>query len=515
MEHLEKVGPYSIVSKIGDGGMAEVFKARVERAGGFEKQVALKKILPHVASNEKFRRNFINEATICGKLHHHNIVEVYDFIQQGTDLYLAMEFIDGLNLEEVFEHHRQVDQALTSDVILSILVQVLEGLDYAHKATDPDHNNEPLKVIHRDLKPSNILIDNEGVVKIVDFGVAKSANRPYETQEMTAKGTASYMSPEQLLGDREVIQAADMFSVGTIFYELLTLNRLFDGEHVFAILKQVAMMDIEDNLNRTITGADRKFLPMLRRALAREPEERYQSGSEMLRDLLSLHVMGISPRHLADHLRKIRNLAEQPEDARTRLMTSRDVRNYIDRFEDDGDAAQSTQVASSTKTPGIEDPEDDTISGGETVALTPQTLAPRPELIRAQAPVIASTRSHSSGGSGILSIMQPPAPMPSPPVSEPELSPQTPHRSEHRPESRPEHRPEHSSEHRPQHRSEHRSESRESSSPSRSRSMAVYIGPIREQPPSLLPMVALGLTVGVLILLLLYFAMSGGATPTP
>lgn len=353
MEPLDqKIGKYTLVYKIGDGGMAEVFKARVRGEGilgSFEKEVALKKILPNLASNEKFRRNFINEAQICGKLHHHNIVEVYDFAQDGNDLYLAMEYIDGLNLEEVFNYHRQIEQPMTTDVVLAVMVQVLEGLEYAHHAKDPI-SHDPLNVIHRDLKPSNILIDNAGVVKIVDFGVAKAANRRYETQEMTAKGTASYMAPEQLLGDRPVTPASDLFSVGTIFFELLTLERLFDGEHVFAILKQVATLDIDGHLDETLTGGDRRFLPVLRKAMAREPEERYKRAGEMLRDLLGLHIPGATPRRLADHLRKIRNLAESMEDAATRLVTTRDNREiFNDEDDEDEEEAMETRVVGSVR----------------------------------------------------------------------------------------------------------------------------------------------------------------------
>lgn len=305
MEHLStKIGKYTLVNKIGDGGMAEVFKAKVQGVGNFEKLVAIKKILPHLATNEKFRRNFINEARICGQLHHHNIVEVYDFLQQGTDLYLTMEFIDGLSLEDIFSYHRKEEEPLPTEVVLSVMIQILDGLEYAHKATDT-LTNQPLNIIHRDLKPSNILIDREGVVKIVDFGVAKAANRQYETTELTAKGTASYMAPEQLLGDKPVTQAADMFSVGAIFYELLTLRRLFDGDHVFAILKQVATLDIESYLDGIIGGTHRKFLPILKKSLMRDPKFRYPIASLMLRDVFSLHIPGISARKLAEHMRDI------------------------------------------------------------------------------------------------------------------------------------------------------------------------------------------------------------------
>ncbi len=415
-----QVGPYTIVSKIGDGGMAQVFKARVVGFGGFEKEVALKKILPNLASNEKFRRNFINEARICGQLHHHNIVEVYDFLQEGSDLYLAMEFIDGLNLEEVFNYHRRIEEPFTSEVILAIVYQIIDALEYAHNASDPMDKDKYLNVVHRDLKPSNILIDTDGVVKIVDFGVAKAAIKRYETQEMTAKGTASYMAPEQLLGDKPVTAVSDIFSIGTIFYELLTLERLFDGDHVFAILKQVTMMDIEAHLNEHITGADRRFLPVLKKALAREPELRFQSAEEMRRELSATHqsIKDISPRRLADHLRAIRNVTTDPEDAPTRFVTDDDLkalspsstsdeegptrvvaREDLDEYEEDEMETIVEGSAFADRSSRREDGENETINAEIDAATTVQGHLPDDEAsLTAPARVRSRPRPNRRGG---------------------------------------------------------------------------------------------------------------------
>ncbi len=383
MEHQDgKVGKYTIVSKIGDGGMAEVFVGHVRGEGDFEKVVAIKKILPNLASNERFRRNFINEARICAKLHHHNIVEVYDFIQEGHDLYLVMEHIDGLTLEDIFAYHREVEQQVTTDIIFAIMFQLLEGLEYAHSATDPI-TKEPLNVIHRDLKPSNILIDDRGMVKIVDFGVAKAAIKRYETQEFTAKGSPSYMAPEQILGNTEVTQSSDVFAAGSIFYELLTLDRLFDGANVFAILKQVATLDINKHLEATIQGADRRFLNVLKKSLAREVEERYQKAGEMFQELGNMFHGVLNRRRLADHLRKIRNLDENVEDAATRLVT--DVDAILAEYEtvpgqeqeEAAEDGQATVTAHAEAAEGSQEAEDgamegDTISGDtQTIQSTP------------------------------------------------------------------------------------------------------------------------------------------------
>ncbi len=375
-----KVGKYTIVSKIGDGGMAEVFLGHFRGEGDFEKIVAVKKILPNLASNERFRRNFINEARICAKLHHHNIVEVYDFIQEGNNLYLVMEYIDGLTLEDVFAYHREVDQQITTDVIFTIMFQLLEGLDYAHSATDPI-TKAPLNVIHRDFKPSNILIDDRGIVKIVDFGVAKAAIKRYETQEFTAKGSPSYMAPEQVLDTAEVTQAADVFAAGAIFYELLTLERLFDGPNVFAILKQVSTLDIDAHLEQTIEGADRRFLKILKKALARDVSKRYQKAGEMLQDMNAMLHGVLNRRRLADLLRKIRNLDENVEDAATRLVTDVDAILAQYEIKEGGSApdpkpAETSAPGRDPASPAVKIVPGKLVGGGDENTLTIQSESP-------------------------------------------------------------------------------------------------------------------------------------------
>lgn len=378
MEHQEKRLNnyiYTIVRLIGSGGMAEVYKARVRPLdSSFEKQVALKKILPSVARNEQFRKNFINEAIICGALQHPNIVEVYNFHQDSTDLYLSMEYIDGVSLDDIFEHYRRTERHLSSNEIQAILNQVLDGLEYAHTVEVVDHDGpnqgspRKLEIIHRDLKPSNILINQEGQAKIVDFGVAKAVNRRFETMEMTTKGTASYMAPEQIIGEPPVSRQSDLFSVGAILYELLTLKRLFDGNNVFQILKLVSDMDIDDHLAKHITGNDRKFLPMLRRALARDPSQRYASAEDMRKDLASFHkVTAADVRSLGSIVQTVRQPSEEDvEDARTRVVNV--PPKPSPRVTDDSDA--STRIANMPISRDRDEDEDQqTILGGDSSEL--------------------------------------------------------------------------------------------------------------------------------------------------
>lgn len=278
----ERVGKYQILSKIADGGMAEVFLAVLTGDEGFQKRVALKMILPFFARDESFVRSFINEARICGQLQHPNLVQVYEFDNKGDSLYLAMEFIDGLDLERIITHQKLKRKPLPPNIVAEIVLQMLEGLEYAHNATNMER--QPLNVVHRDLKPSNVLIDQSGFVKIVDFGVAKASNNLYKTiNQGTAKGTVSYMSPEQASGKTDLGPASDLFSVGTILYEMLSGDRMFDGENLFAILDSVRSAPLETYI--TSKHIPPIFQPILRKALTRELSGRYQNAREMAREM--------------------------------------------------------------------------------------------------------------------------------------------------------------------------------------------------------------------------------------
>lgn len=283
MSHPDRVGKYQILGKIADGGMAEVFLAVQTGAEGFQKRVALKMILPYYVRDEAFVRSFVNEARICGLLTHPNLVQVYEFAREGEQLYLAMAFIEGLDLERVITHRKLVRRPLTPAVIAEIVLQMLEGLEYAHTAR---FSGKLLNVVHRDLKPSNVLIDQSGFVKIVDFGVAKASNNLYKTlNQGTAKGTVSYMSPEQATGKTDLGPASDLFSVGVILYEMLTGDRLFDGDNLFAILDDVRTAPLESKI--TSPRIPPLFQSILARALARDLSDRYPSATDMAKDIRS------------------------------------------------------------------------------------------------------------------------------------------------------------------------------------------------------------------------------------
>ncbi len=280
----ERFGKYVLLNKIADGGMAEVFLAVVESLGGFQKRVALKKILPSFSRDESFVHSFVNEARICGQLHHPNVVQVYGFDRIDDYLCLAMEFIEGLDLERIITHRLLQRKLIPPSIAAEIVLQMLEGLEYAHTATNME--DQPLNIVHRDLKPSNILIDRSGVIKIVDFGVAKASTNLYKTMNVgTAKGTVSYMSPEQASGRLDLGPASDVFGVGSILYELLTLRRLFDGDNLFMILDEVRSAPLDAHFAKIPSEVPKALVDVLHKALARDLGRRYLSAAEMARDI--------------------------------------------------------------------------------------------------------------------------------------------------------------------------------------------------------------------------------------
>ncbi len=278
MDRIELYGSYYLTKKIATGGMAELFRAR-RKVGleGFEKILAIKRILPHLSSNEDFVAMFADEARIVAQLTHQNIVQIFDFGKLSESYFIAMEFVVGRNLRRIMEKMRQLDTRLSINDSVFIITKAAIGLDYAHRKRNVQ--NRDLNIIHRDISPQNILVSYEGEVKLTDFGIAKAALTTSVTKTGILKGKVSYMSPEQARG--EVLdRRSDIFSLGAVFYELLTYRKLFEGESELKILDRLKDPQIEppSHVNKDIPlELDRIVL----KALARGPEDRYQSAEEM------------------------------------------------------------------------------------------------------------------------------------------------------------------------------------------------------------------------------------------
>ena len=229
-------GKYLLVRKLAVGGMAEIFLAKSRGAEGFQRDVVIKRILPSYSEDEAFVTMFIDEARIAARLHHPNIVQIYDFDKCDDSFYIAMEFVDGRDLRKVLDQGVKTGRRMTPVRAAHVLADIASGLKHAHQARGDD--GEPLNIVHRDVSPHNILLGYSGEAKILDFGIAKAAARSTKTRAGTVKGKCSYMSPEQARG-KPLDGRSDMFALCAIGWEMLTGRKLFEGETDFEILNRV------------------------------------------------------------------------------------------------------------------------------------------------------------------------------------------------------------------------------------------------------------------------------------
>src|SRR5688500_2186776 len=275
-------GKYLLLERINVGGMAEVFVAKAFGVEGFERILAIKKILPTMAEDQEFITMFIDEARISVQLNHANIVHIHELGKHDDTFYIAMEYAAGRDLRTLLERYRRRKEIMPTAQAVFIASKMCEGLDYAHRKKDA--RGQDLGIIHRDVSPQNVLVSYEGEVKVIDFGIAKAANRSQKTQAGILKGKFGYMSPEQVRGF-EIDRRSDLFAVGVILYEMLTGEKLFVGESDFSTLERVrnAEVPLPTRFNPNIpAGLERIVL----KALAREPDDRYQWASDLQEDLM-------------------------------------------------------------------------------------------------------------------------------------------------------------------------------------------------------------------------------------
>ena len=280
-----RFGKYLLLDKIAMGGMAELYRAKITGEKGFEKLIAVKKILPHLISEEDLINSFIDEAKLAAFLQHQNIAQVYDFGKIENSYFIAMEYLAGKDLRFVIKKSQEEKLPLGLPNILHIISQICAGIDYAHNLKD--YHGKPLNIIHRDIGPHNIFITYNGQVKIIDFGIAKAAIHNTTTQIGSIKGKLAYMSPEQANGEK-IDHRSDIFAVGIILYELVTEKQMFTGD-TFQVFPKVREADFEPAVN--INGLlPEELYRILDLALAKNPKNRYQSADKMHADITELIV---------------------------------------------------------------------------------------------------------------------------------------------------------------------------------------------------------------------------------
>jgi serine/threonine-protein kinase len=277
---LPQVGPYRLLRRIGQGGMAEVHEALVYGGSGFEKRVAIKMLLPELRGRGDLERILIEEARLGARLLHRNLVQVHDLGLDGDIYYVRMDFVDGADLASLIRPG--FGRGVRPPVELSLLIaeEIAVALDYVHRFCDDA--GRPLGLVHRDISPSNILLSRSGEVKLADFGIAKATHLTEITRGNVRKGKYAYMSPEQVENQR-LTAASDQFALGVTLMELCLGRRPYDADSVLGTMERIRQAAPPD-----LEGLGGELQTIIRRCLARVPEDRYSSSEELRREIARL-----------------------------------------------------------------------------------------------------------------------------------------------------------------------------------------------------------------------------------
>ncbi|WP_437983552.1 serine/threonine-protein kinase [Sorangium sp. So ce117] len=314
----QRLGRYELLRLIGEGGMAQVWAARMEGSRGFHKVVALKTLIPALARDPQFQRMFLDEANLASKIHHRNVVEILDLGDTDGVLFLVMEWIDGQTMQQLLRPGLR-PMPLSPAIASRIVADAAHGLHAAHDLHDD--RGEPLGIVHRDVCPQNILIDRDGTVKVADFGIVKAFERLGDTtQTGEIKGKGEYMSPEQAQG-QPVDRRSDIFSLGVVLFEAVT------GALPFQVLHDLVLPQtgVPEPPRPTLIAphCPRDLEEIIVKALARDPRKRFQTAGEMasvLEDFLMRRSGVVTPAHVAELL--LERCGESMEEERQRIAAA-------------------------------------------------------------------------------------------------------------------------------------------------------------------------------------------------
>ncbi|MCD6498394.1 MAG: serine/threonine protein kinase [Deltaproteobacteria bacterium] len=338
------LGRYLLLKLLARGGMGEVFLAKTGDVQGFERLFVIKKILPSLARDEQFRSRFVEEAKIAIKLNHINIAHVFEVGMVGQDLFLALEYLEGRDVRRILSTCHRFGITIPQDLALFMAREMCNGIAYAHRRVDEE--GTPLHLVHCDISPPNVLVSFEGEVKVIDFGVARSAIGAHESEPVTGFGKLGYMAPEQLLKGRTVDQRTDIYSAGVVLYEMLVGDRMLDldpeADHRTNVRKIV--LDPVQPPSQRVTGLDPRLDAVIAKAIAKNPDDRFQRTSE-LRDEIQRVLADLNPTISADDVAAfLRELfAEELQEDRKLLLDARTT--DIERYRDELDGAMEATVS--------------------------------------------------------------------------------------------------------------------------------------------------------------------------
>ncbi len=282
----ERLGKYDVLALLAIGGTAEIYLARIGGEAGFEKYVVIKCLLDHLADEPDYVRMFLDEARLCAQLHQSNIVQTLELGEHRGQYYMVMEYLAGMSLAQLARKtaERVPGGLLPIDVVLSLAAQTAGGLHYAHEK--PDSSGRMLNVVHRDVSPQNLVVTFDGILKIVDFGIAKAEARQTQTRAGTIKGKFAYMSPEQCQA-QDVDRTTDVFALGVIVHELLTGRRLFKRGSSYETY-QVIVAGKYPAPSRINHHLDAALDTVVMNAVAFDRKDRYQTAEAFGEALLAL-----------------------------------------------------------------------------------------------------------------------------------------------------------------------------------------------------------------------------------
>jgi serine/threonine protein kinase len=272
---IEEFGPYLVYERLGQGGMATVHRAE-KRGVGIRRPIALKRLLSHVAVDPDLVKLFVDEARLASHLRHANVAQTYELGKVDDTFFIAMEYASGPTLTQIIRQCQNAELEIPLTITVNVLAQVCEALDYAHNLCD--ESGQPLRIIHRDVSPANIIVTNAGIVKLIDFGIAKATISSVKTQTGFIKGKFGYIAPEYISG--KIDARVDLFAVGVVAHEMLSGRRLFEGQDDFETLANIREMKMQppSRWNAHVTP---ELDDIVMTALERDPDKRWQSAAAM------------------------------------------------------------------------------------------------------------------------------------------------------------------------------------------------------------------------------------------
>ncbi len=293
---------YVVNEYLSEGGMGAIYLGKKLGAGGFEKEVVLKQLLPEFTQQPEFIDLFLREARLSATLDHANIIHTIDLVTAGAEYFIVMEYLAGADLRTLLKKIKRMRGRMSAAGGIYVAREILSALAYAHAKIGPD--GKPLRLIHRDVSPSNILVSHNGEVKLTDFGIAKAAT--HNSVFYRVKGKVGYMSPEQARSE-PIDHRSDLYSLAVVLFEMITGERLFVHVGLTTTPEQIYSQPIP-MLSRKIDGLPADLDKVMLRALAIDPDARYQSANELQEALLRVahrHGLLMSAPELGAHLRKV------------------------------------------------------------------------------------------------------------------------------------------------------------------------------------------------------------------